>query len=58
MKIEFTQTREYSGIGLRHAGDVEHVDTAIGKQLIAQGFAVEIKDQKAKTYDKVDLTKE
>jgi len=58
MKIEFIETREYSGIGLRHAGDVEHVDTALGKQLIAQGFAVEIKDQKAKAYDKVGITKE
>ena len=43
MRIEFMQHRVYAGIGERKVGDIAEVDDAVGRQFIAQGFAVEVR---------------
>lgn len=39
MLIEFIQSRDYSGVGLRLIGELAEVDDKTAKQFIEQGFA-------------------
>lgn len=43
MKIKMTKTRMIAHIGLCHEGQTIQTPNNLGQQLIAQGFAVQIK---------------
>lgn len=46
MKIEILETRNYSGIGLKHAGETAEVSDDLGGQLIRQGIAKTVVEKK------------
>ena len=55
-EIEFTEARDYVGLGFKQVGDKVTVDAALATQLIEQGFAKLIERKRASKQPGGDVT--